>query len=560
MAQDRAASDSVAKAKTPTRKTQTGNHRPDAALTAGAPGAAASAEEKTGESLWRVRDKTDRSCEAFLLGSLADVASGRLGPKDFRPVSPPDLAAALGLATVYRADTAGWFLSAGRRLLVRSADGSAAGPVYSYESLARLGWAVGVARGKPPGARIFWSCGSDDEPLEMNELLKRAIGEAANADVWIVAGQAEFSIARGESLLNSPARGGAKPSDADDASDNASDASRPRRLSVVRAEEREAPGLIVALVVAGKDGSRAARELRSRCFPENAEATGEFLIRAHFALFKRPGPAINPDRSFQSIWKVPREEIPEVATVCEALPGTRIRRANLSVWRVASVVPYNLYEDPDLVDVIALDPTIGADQRLAGKDNPFGVALYPRPRFVLREPVAEAIVRVNARLRGQGYRLKLYDAYRPLSVTQRLWHMYQRMEASNDPQHRYLAVPNIGSRHNRGAAVDCTLTDMEGRELEMPSEYLTFDERSNLRWSKMSEKARRHLGVLTKAMEAEGFTTIREEWWHFDAPNWPEYRVADVPFWPEPGEEDTIQARTNRLLAARKENPPTPGH
>jgi hypothetical protein len=97
-------------------------------------------------------------------------------------------------------------------------------------------------------------------------------------------------------------------------------------------------------------------------------------------------------------------------------------------------------------------------------------------------------------------------------------------------------VPNVGSRHNRGAAVDCTIADRDGQDLEMPSDYLVFDDRAHSDSTRMTPAARRNLRVLEKAMAEEGFTTIRDEWWHFDAPNWTQYRVMDVPFWPEKGD------------------------
>ncbi|HPS03587.1 MAG TPA: hypothetical protein PLA90_18795, partial [Candidatus Sumerlaeota bacterium] len=71
---------------------------------------------------WWLHEKNTRTCRAFAIGNWSQVTSGTLKPEDFHPVSPPDLAAALGLATVYGPDTAGWFLSTGSRVLVRCTD------------------------------------------------------------------------------------------------------------------------------------------------------------------------------------------------------------------------------------------------------------------------------------------------------------------------------------------------------------------------------------------------------------------------------------------------------
>lgn len=184
-----------------------------------------------------------------------------------------------------------------------------------------------------------------------------------------------------------------------------------------------------------------------------------------------------------------------------------------------------------LVDVAQVDPRIIIDIKYATADNFMGRPLYPANRCLLRESVAQRLVRVQDDLAGRGYGLKVHDGYRPPSVQKLMW------EVLPDP--RYVADPATGSRHNRGAAVDVTLVDAGGRELPMPSGYDEFTERAHRTYEGGTTEARRNRDLLIEAMERHGFKGLQSEWWHFDAPGWKRYPVLDVPLEqptdPEPG-------------------------
>ena len=93
------------------------------------------------------------------------------------------------------------------------------------------------------------------------------------------------------------------------------------------------------------------------------------------------------------------------------------------------------------------------------------------------------------------------------------------------PDGRYVANPATGSRHNRGAAVDLTLVDAQGHDIEMPSEFDDFSDRAHRNSSTMTDTARKHVQLLTTALEAQGLTTIDWEWWHYDGPSWRHYGI-----------------------------------
>ena len=183
-------------------------------------------------------------------------------------------------------------------------------------------------------------------------------------------------------------------------------------------------------------------------------------------------------------------------------------------------VPPNLGDEP-LVDVSDVDPRIVLDLRYATANNFIGRPLYPTARCLLRKSVARRLRRVQDRLVRLGLGLKVYDGYRPLSVQRKMWRVL--------PDPAYVANPAKGSRHNRGAAVDVTLVDTEGRELEMPTEFDDFTPAAHRSCAGGTVAARRNRDLLTRAMEAEGFQGLETEWWHFDAPGWEQYGVLDVP-------------------------------
>ncbi len=165
--------------------------------------------------------------------------------------------------------------------------------------------------------------------------------------------------------------------------------------------------------------------------------------------------------------------------------------------------------DPELwLEVQALDPSIALDIRYATEDNFVGEPLYPCARCFLRPEAAAAVVKAHQALQEAGYGgLKLFDCYRPTPIQARLW------EITPDP--RAVAPPSKGSMHNRGLAIDLTVIDREGNELDMGTAYDAFSERSYHGFRGLSAEVRDNRKVLLGAMEDAGFRPLRTEWWHY---------------------------------------------
>lgn len=183
---------------------------------------------------------------------------------------------------------------------------------------------------------------------------------------------------------------------------------------------------------------------------------------------------------------------------------------------------------PPLVDVSQVVPDALQDLRYATDRNFTGRILYPPgARCLLLRPVAARLARAASRLRRSGYRIRLYDCYRPASVQRELWRRF--------PRPGFVANPRAGSHHSRGAAVDVGLATLDGGKVELPTPFDAFEPRAAaFATDGVSPAARRHRELLRRAMEAEGFRPIRKEWWHFEAPEARGAPVLDVPLGPPP--------------------------
>ncbi len=183
------------------------------------------------------------------------------------------------------------------------------------------------------------------------------------------------------------------------------------------------------------------------------------------------------------------------------------------------------FRPADLVELTALDPTIKLDIRYATTRNFLGTPLYSQGRAFMQRPAAEALARVRRSLAAEGYSLLVHDAYRPWYVTKIFW------DAMPVEQHKFVADPTEGSRHNRGCAVDLTLYDLKtGLAVEMPSLYDEATERAYATYAGGTAEQRRLRDLLRRHMEAEGFSVYEYEWWHFDYREWKSYAIQNVRF------------------------------
>ncbi|MBN1198336.1 MAG: M15 family metallopeptidase [Bacteroidales bacterium] len=176
-----------------------------------------------------------------------------------------------------------------------------------------------------------------------------------------------------------------------------------------------------------------------------------------------------------------------------------------------------------LVDLASYIPGIQLDIRYATFENFTGQVIYPEAKAFARLPVANALKRAQADLNDKGVGLKIFDAYRPYSATLLLWTI---MEDT-----LYVAAPWVGSRHNRGCAVDITVIDtVSGNELEMPTAFDDFTPAASPTYSALPQAILENRNSLIEVMSRYGFRVLDTEWWHFDFEGWEKYPLMDIPF------------------------------
>ena len=148
------------------------------------------------------------------------------------------------------------------------------------------------------------------------------------------------------------------------------------------------------------------------------------------------------------------------------------------------------------------------EMKYATDDNFMKKAVYACDACLLRKEVADALKEANASLQSRGFRIKFYDCYRPLDVQKQMWEIY--------PKPGYVANPKTGSIHNRGGAVDITLVDAEGQELDMGTGFDHFGKEAHHSYSELPDTVLSNRKLLKEMMEAHGFSSIRTEWWHYN--------------------------------------------
>lgn len=169
-----------------------------------------------------------------------------------------------------------------------------------------------------------------------------------------------------------------------------------------------------------------------------------------------------------------------------------------------------------------LIPGLVLDIRYATTNNFTKTILYYNPVVCMRSAPAEALKKVQEELNKKGLGLKVYDAYRPFSVTCTMWRL--------SPDRRYTANPRRGSFHNRGTAVDLTLINLKtGKELDMGTGYDSFTDTAHHDFAFLPADVMANRRVLKNVMWKYGFNFVPTEWWHY---HWRDknYDVVDVDF------------------------------
>lgn len=148
------------------------------------------------------------------------------------------------------------------------------------------------------------------------------------------------------------------------------------------------------------------------------------------------------------------------------------------------------------------------DMKYATNDNFLKTKVYDCATCFLRLKTVKALILANQEFLKMGYKIKLYDCYRPLDVQKQMWAIV--------PNPNYVANPNKGSIHNKGCAIDISLVDNLGNELDMGTKFDHFGIEASHNFLKLNENTIQNRMLLKKIMKNANFNSFESEWWHYN--------------------------------------------
>lgn len=165
------------------------------------------------------------------------------------------------------------------------------------------------------------------------------------------------------------------------------------------------------------------------------------------------------------------------------------------------------YDSTEWTDIAFLDSSILIDMRYATEANFVEEKMYECGRCFLRPEFAKVVVAIHQELQAKDLGLKMLDCFRPRPIQWKLWNKV--------PDPRYVADPRKGSMHNRGLAVDLTIVDKSGKQLEMGTHYDYFGREAYHAYTNFPDSIMNNRILLKTTMEKYGLKPTSTEWWHY---------------------------------------------
>ncbi len=159
------------------------------------------------------------------------------------------------------------------------------------------------------------------------------------------------------------------------------------------------------------------------------------------------------------------------------------------------------------------------DLRYSSSNNITGEKIFLENKCFLLEEAATKLKKAALISQELGFNLKIFDAYRPSYVQQTLWNF--------DPNPNFLTHPSKGSPHTKGIAVDLTLIDPTGNELNMGTQFDDFTERAYHLSKDVDKNIRLNRYLLLSIMTLAGFDHYLNEWWHYQLFDSSKYELID---------------------------------
>jgi D-alanyl-D-alanine dipeptidase len=178
-----------------------------------------------------------------------------------------------------------------------------------------------------------------------------------------------------------------------------------------------------------------------------------------------------------------------------------------------------------MIEIKSVIPEIIYDLRYASTNNFMHREMYPsNTHFTyMRQPAVNALRKIQDEFKQKGYGLKIFDAYRPYSVTVKFWELVK--------DERYVANPAKGSGHNRGIAVDLTIISLKtGDELNMGTGFDNFTDTAHQTFMELPAEVLQNRELFRSTMIKYGFKILETEWWHYYLENGDRFDVLDLEF------------------------------
>ena len=148
------------------------------------------------------------------------------------------------------------------------------------------------------------------------------------------------------------------------------------------------------------------------------------------------------------------------------------------------------------------------DMKYATSDNFLKEKVYPCDECFLRVKTVKALLEANQSFLTKGFRIKLYDCYRPKSIQKKMFQLV--------PDANFVANPKKGSIHNRGGAVDISLVDSLRVEVNMGTKFDFFGEEASHNYQNLSQEILANRKFLKEIMQQHNFKSFDSEWWHYN--------------------------------------------
>lgn len=179
-----------------------------------------------------------------------------------------------------------------------------------------------------------------------------------------------------------------------------------------------------------------------------------------------------------------------------------------------------ILNDTSLVHLKDYSRDFEYDLKYATSDNFLKAKVYDCPACFLRLKTVKALIEANKEFVKKGYKIKIFDCYRPLTIQKKMWELV--------PNSAYVADPSKGSIHNRGGAVDITLVDIKGKELDMGTPFDFFGIEASHNYSDVSLEVKQNRALLKNTMLKNGFKSFESEWWHYNLKTAMNDKISDI--------------------------------